>query len=385
MKKFLVSVICICFAFTAKTQVPVKPLKIAIFAPVYLDSVFSGEAYKLGKNNLPKYVLPGLDFYNGVMMAVDSLQKEKANIEVLFYDTKAVDTPITAIVGLPEMQDVSLIIASFNSRNEMKPLADFAMEKKIMLLSSTYPNDGGITDNPNFILLNPTLTAHIEALYKFLHRTYPTDNITLFRKKGNTEDMIQAILTNMNKRTPGLPLKLKTVELTDSITTQQVAGYLDSTRRNVVICGTLSEAFGMSFSKALRTAKAYNVIAIGMPTWDGLKDISSGIEIVYTTPYNFTRLDKLSNQLSDKYKLKYAGRASDMVFKGFESMFHFSKLLLKYGDSFAAHLSDKEFKLFNDFDIQPSNTNKEGNITDYLENKKLYIIRKIDGKPKSVN
>jgi hypothetical protein len=65
-----------------------KPLKIAIFAPVYLDSAFEGPIYKLGKNNLPRYMLPGLDFYNGAMMAVDSLNKEHAAVEVLFFDTK---------------------------------------------------------------------------------------------------------------------------------------------------------------------------------------------------------------------------------------------------------------------------------------------------------
>jgi hypothetical protein len=45
--------------------------------------------YKLGKANLPRYILPGLDFYNGMMMAVDSLNKEQAPVEVLFYDSKS--------------------------------------------------------------------------------------------------------------------------------------------------------------------------------------------------------------------------------------------------------------------------------------------------------
>ena len=44
-----------------------KPLKIAVFAPVYLDSAFDNGNYKLGNASLPRQMLPGLDFYNGVM------------------------------------------------------------------------------------------------------------------------------------------------------------------------------------------------------------------------------------------------------------------------------------------------------------------------------
>ncbi len=385
LKKLLIALSFCGLALTASTQTSTTTLKIAVFAPIYLDSVFENEVYKPGKNNFPKYILPGLDFYNGIMLAIDSLNKENAPIEVLFYDTKSEVASLDEIIADSAMQDVALIIASFNNRNEIKSLADFALEKKILLISATYPNDGGLTGNPYFVMLNPTLQAHIEAVYKFLHRNYPLENITLFRKKGNTEDMIQSILADMNKKTPGIPLQLKSVELTDSISIQQATDYLDSTKKNIVVCGTLDETFGIQLTKALSSSKSYKAIAVGMPTWDALREISNGLEVVYTTPYYFTRMDKLSLQLNEKYKIKYAGRPSDWVYKGFESMYHFTKLLLKYGVDFPNHLSEKSFKLFNDFDIQPVNTNKEIPGTDYLENKKLYIIRKIDGKIKSVN
>lgn len=362
-----------------------KLLKIAVFAPVYLDSAFTGDNYKLGKNFLPRHILPGLDFYNGVMLAIDSLNAEGASVEVLFYDTKSVSTSINQAVTTPEMQDASLIIASFNNRAEIKPLADFALQKNIPLISATYPNDGGITANPFFVLINPKLSAHLEAIYRYLHRMYPTENITIFRRKGNLEDMILNTLGELNKRSPGMTLTFRTVELTDSFTTAQVTGYLDSTKQNIVLCGTLNETFGKNLSKALSSSKAYGVTAIGMPTWDGLKDISKDLEVVYSTPYNLTRTDKQSKLLIDDYRAKYAGWPGDMAFKGFEAMYHFTKLLLKYDKQLINHLSDKEYKLFNEFDIQPYRANKASTLPDYLENKKLYFIRKIDGKIRSVN
>lgn len=375
---------CIGFQSFSQTEI-VKPVKIAVFAPVYLDSVFSNHVYQPGKNILPKYLVPGLDFYNGVMMAADTLNAEHSAVEVLFYDSKSQQSSVQQLVTDSAMQDVSMIIASFNSRAEIKPLADFALEKNIPLISATYPNAGGITDNPFFVLQNPTLSAHIEAVYHFMHRYYPLEHITVFRKKGVMEDMIQSEIAGMNARTAGLPLSLNTVELPDHFSAEQVLSYLDSTKQNIVFCGSLDENFGSSLSRALSSSFNYKAIAIGMPTWDGLRDISRNLEVVYSSPYQHNIIDNLRLRLTEKYKSLYAGLPTDMFFKGYESMYHFTHLLMKYGADVMTHLSDKSFKVFNDFQFEPVMVRKNANTTDYLENKKLYFIRMKDGVIKSVN
>lgn len=380
--------LAVLFVQSIAAQEPAVPAKwkVAVFAPVYLDSAFNGDTYKLGNNSLPRYILPGLDFYNGVMLAIDSLNREKAPLEVVFYDTKSSSGNIHTALADTAMQDVSLIIASFSNRNEIKPLADFALEHQIPLISSTYPNDGGLTNNPYFVLINSTLRTHCEGIYRYLQRVYPTSSMVMFRRKGALEDMIQSVFTDMSRNTPGVPLKIKTIELTDSFTTSQVIGYLDSTKQNIVICGTLHEPFGINLVKSLEESKRYRSIAVGMPTWDALKGIDRNVEVIYTTPYQFTRNEGAGFDISNRYRYKYAGRPSDMVFKGFEAMYHFSKLLIKHKGELIKNLSDKSFRLFNDFDIQPVQpyTSQSGAV-DYLENKKLYFIRKIDGQVRSVN
>src|SRR5918911_1150193 len=53
--------------------------KIAIFAPLYLDSAFdASHEYRYGKNVFPKFINSGLEFYEGVQLALDSLAKENA-------------------------------------------------------------------------------------------------------------------------------------------------------------------------------------------------------------------------------------------------------------------------------------------------------------------
>lgn len=390
MKRIFACLLLLMFGCLSIQQIFAQgvPVKIAVIAPIYLDSAFNGNNFKLGNTNLPKYLLPGLEFYNGVMMAIDSLNAEGVNAEVLIYDSKQGDKGIQEILTKPELTGVSLIIASFNNRNEIKPLADFALSKKITLISETYPNDGGVSENPFFVLINSTLRTHIDALYKYLQRFHSTDQLIWVKRKGALEDMIQGFFSELQKKTPSLALRIKTVEMVDSLNQTTLLAGLDSNRNNVLICGTLNEPFGNAIVKTLADNKDYKGTVIGMPTWDGFKDLSKpeykNIEIIYSSPYYFPRTDKIAVSITNKYRNKFQARPSDQVFKGFESMYHFSKLLIKHGDAFLNNLSDKSFKVFNDFDIQPIRFKRESPIADYLENKKIYILKKLDGQVKPV-
>ncbi len=377
----------VCSSLFSFAQAQPKVFKIAVFAPVYLDSVFDENNYKSNINNIPKAVLPGLDFYNGVMLAIDSLQHEGAPIEVFIFDSKNKNETINSIIQKNTLNDVSLIIASFTNRTEIKTVADFSLQKKIPLISSTFPNDGGITNNPYFVIINSTLKTHCEELYKFMQKYYSTGNIVMVRKKGVVEDIIQSIFNQTARSTPSVPLKIKTVELSDTFNTKSLLFLLDSTKKNVVICGSIDEAFGLRLVRTLSASPAYSSTVIGMPTWDVLKDLDKpdckGVDIIYSTPYNFSRTDKFSLAIISNYNTKYAGRPTDMAFKGFESMYHFAKLLVAHGNSLNNFLSDKNYKVFNDLDIRAVK-NRSTFVTDYFENKRLYFIKKSDGNIKSI-
>lgn len=367
--------------------------KIAVFAPIFIDSAFNGNNYKVTGNYIPKTMLPGLDFYNGIMMAIDSLQKEKANIEVIFFDSKSSQEPMKKILALKVWDSVSLIISSFKDRADIKPLADFALSKEIPLVSATYPNDGGITENPFFILLNPTLKTHCEGIYKHIQKNYSTGNLVYVKRKGRLEDEIQSIFTEMGKTTPAIPLKYKTIELSDVFTIENLQNVLDSNRQNIVICGSVNESFGIKLVNILQSNKKYSAIAIGMPTWDGLKDLNKplidetnkGIEIVYSTPYYFSRNTSLVKHLASKYKETFFARASDWFYKGFETMYYFSNTLTKNKGLIFNHLTDKDFTIFNEFEIEQVLPNKDAVLPNYWENKKLYFFKKQNGITKSVN
>ena len=126
-----------------------------------------------------------------------------------------------------------------------------------------------------------------------------------------------------------------------------------------------------------------------MPTWNGMGGItgnsSQKIQIVITSPYNYLQSNPVISSLADDYKADHYSRPSDMVYKGYELMYHFTKLFLSYPDTFINKSSATLFKVSNDYNFEPVRLTQTSFIPDYLENKKLYYIKIVNGKIQSVD
>jgi hypothetical protein len=364
-----------------------EPQKIAILAPLYLDTAFNNYDYQLGNKNIPQYIIAGLDFYNGVMLAVDALQKEHANIEVWVYDTKKKGTDINAILKGMSFQNFSLILASLNNTDEQKAVSDFSFYYNIPVVSATYPNDANVTDNPFFVLLNSTLKTHVDGIFKYVQQNY-TSNKPVFITRN--EPLESRILTDFKANNPNLfNQKYKTITLNnDEVSIDNLAPYIDINRTNVLVCGSLNTTLASNIAKTLCENPQYKTILIGMPNWDGIRDFNKldcgNLEVVYSTPYNYSRSDSTGYNISQSYRDKFYARPSDMVYKGYETMYHFTHLLLDYNYDFINHLSENKYVVSNNFNIKPVMFPTTSFVPAYLENQNLYFVRKINGQVISI-
>jgi ABC-type branched-subunit amino acid transport system substrate-binding protein len=356
--------------------------KIAVFAPLYLDSAFNYSGNYAFNKSFPKFLNPGIEFYQGVQLALDSLQKQGAPLEVFIYDTKARTTSLPQLLRSPELAGMEMFIGQ-TSAAETKLLADAAMAKKVPFISASLPNDAGTGGNPYFVILNTTLQGHIEGIYKMLQQTYAIDNIIIFRKAGPQEDAIRTHFNEFAKSTPSVPLKIKYVDVGVDFNPQTLAKYMDSTRRNVIIAGSMEEYFGTKLAASLSPlSKKYQSILVGMPTWDNVnfnKPEFKGVDIVYSTPFFYNRLTPLESRLATDFEKNIGSRPTDMFFRGYESMMRFALLLLDTKKDVASELTRKGNIVFTRFDIQPVFRNKQAMTLDYFENKNVYFVRVSNG------
>lgn len=357
--------------------------KVAVFAPLYLDSAYNDDGdYKYSKNVFPKYINPGLEFYEGVQLALDSLTKQKAPLEVFIYDTKSAKESLSDQLNSTELSDVQLIIAHCTS-SDLRSFADAGLKKNIPVINVNLPNDAGVSGNPYFVVLNPTLKTQCEGIYRFVQKNYALDPIVVFRKKGQLEDRIKNYFDDFGKSTVSVPLKLKYVELPDSFSVNQLRAHLDTSQQMICLAGSLDEVFGRRLVQQLATLNKqdYSAIAIGMPTWDNInfnKNDLKGIEIIYSTPFYHSKFDKTSQAITSYFNKVMFARPSDMVFRGYEVMLRFGQLLLQHGPELSSNLTSKQARLFTDFDIQPVISRPSMSL-EYFENKKLYFLKWEDG------
>lgn len=363
-----------------------KSYHIAIFTPLYLDSVFDQSySYRFGKT-FPKFINPGLEFYEGVQLAIDSLRLEGALLEVHVYDTKDVNKKLDSVLTEEDMSKMNLILGHVTV-NEAAIISRAAATLDIPFINVNLPNDAGVTNNPNYVILNSTLLTHCEGMYRFLQKNFALSSITMFRKKGQQEDRLQNYFTEIGRSTASIPLKIKYVTLENNFSAEQVKKYLNEDETNVCIAGSLDVNFAQQLCKHLSSlSETYACTVIGMPTVDAIdleKPEYKGIEVYYGTPFYINPTDKFVTDLTQRFKTKFYSRPTDMVFRGYETFYHFVHLLMLHDNNLGSSLSDKKFMVFNEFDIQPV-LDKKTMTLNYFENRKLYFIRKEDGVIKGV-
>ena len=371
----------ICFLFQhAFCQTEKKTLKIALLAPVYLDSIFEGKSYTFGKK-FPRFAVQGIDFIQGAQIALDSFPIENTSIDLSIYDTKSDSFNIEELIKSNQLKDRNLIIGSVKDY-DFDFLASYSKQEKIPFISATFPNDGGVTSNPYLIILNPTLITHCEAIFSFLLQNQDSAKFLLVKQSGSQEDKIAESIENINKIDKKHLLNIKTINLDSNYTSLRTS--LDSNKNNVIIAGSLDESFANNiFSVLSNTDKKYKITLIGMPNWDGLTSLNKKIKesqrnlpFIFTSSYYNDKADTISKFLQEAYLINYKGRPSDYAYKGLDIFYNFSRILNENKSHFTNELNNKNFQLFTKYNIIAVSLEKKSNVTDYFENKHLYFLKK---------
>lgn len=362
---------------------PQKIYRVGIFAPLYLDSVFENSQLRFDKT-IPKFIMPAVDFVQGAQIAFDSLPLVNEKVEAFIYDTKSFYQPLPSLIKNKMLDSLDMMIGSVRDV-DFKELSDFSQKKNIPFISATYPNDGGVTGNPNLVIMNATLKAHCEGIYSYILQNHGTDKIIQLTKTGQQEDKITSYFKTLNEQEGKPLLNIQIIHIDSTITPYFLKVRLDSTKHNVIIAGSLDEAFAKTVTDAcFAVQKTYPVILIGMPNWDGFKIFTAkkaykDFPIRFTTPYYNAKSNSFSTILTGEYMRRFKSKPSDMSYKGFETSYLFTKLLLKYPADIISHLNDRSFTVFNEYNFRPVYLKKNNHNPDYQENKHLYVMRILNG------
>lgn len=358
-----------------------KTYRVAILAPMYLDSIFTGSNLRYQKS-IPKFTTGGVDFVQGAELALDTLTLNGRHVEAHIYDSKSFTKPVLWLIRNKVLDNMDLIIGSVKEP-EYSYLAQFAAQKDIPFISATYPNDGRIKENPFLFIVNSTLKAHCEGIFSYILQKHGTDNIYLVKQKN--DNRIDNYFKEINFVDGKALLKIKTIMLDSSISSAGLRYLIDTTKPIVIIGASLNETFAQKLADACYPiAKTNPLVFIGMPNWDGFgswykRDAYTDFPIRYTTPHFDTKDNAFGNYLDNKYFELYRNKPSDMASKGFECTYYFTSILLNHPEDFLQNINDTSFAVFHNFNFRPVYHSKGSTLPDYYENKHLFIMQILNG------
>jgi hypothetical protein len=364
--------------------------KVGVFVPLYLDSAFTETGtYRFGKG-FPRQSLPGLEFYLGTEMAIDSLQQERQErVDVKIFDIRSREGRLSILSRMPVMDSLDLIIGQV-AGTEYLQLARIAREKNIPFVSATYPNDGGIKASPQVFLANAKLNTHLLAMFNHVLSDYNGRNIIWLRRSNPADDRVADVFKQLNTE-KGNGLKFRVQMVPDSFSERHILPLIDSNKQNLIISGSLDEKFALQLGRnCLRIPTAYPLHVVGMPTWEGISDLRTTefhpLSMEYSATLYRPKLDSWRARMEDIYRKRTFSKPSDLVYRGFKTTYHFVGLLMKYGKKgMLSQINERSAKNVSDFDFQPVRWSRSGEIPDYFENKRIYIIKRQFGQSRLLN
>lgn len=350
--------------------------KIAVLTPMYLDSV----EWTKNLTQIPKFMMPGIDFYQGVMIAADTLKKQGFKLEIYVYDSKSSVLDVKNLIASDKLDSMDLIIGNA-SVSDLKLLADFSRKNLINFISAVSPSDAGQEFNPYFTILQPRLASHVEKIHKHMNKNYPEDNMVFIHRNQNAER--NALNYYKNDPLNSVSGRFSSIELSsDEIDLKSIRAKIDSNYNTCIILGIMDPALTYKMLKSLQPmASKHKLKVYCMPTSEAIKQFNKqdefpGMNIFYTTSYIIDRITPASLYISREYKRRMGSATTDIVYKGFESLFYFANLLKRVGVPFNERIGDNSNSFITPYKIVPV---KENGKLKFFENKFLYLVHYEDG------
>ncbi len=120
-----------------------------------------------------------------------------------------------------------------------------------------------------------------------------------------------------------------------------------------------------------------------MPNWENLKEIQlakySALPIYFSSPFYISPTNSWAKEMDELFRNNIYTKPSLSAFKGFELTYYFASVFSKHARVFVEDPADVLFTPLNDLEFKAIKTKGPEGPVDYYENKKLYLLRRLNG------
>lgn len=288
-----------------------------------------------------------LEFYEGALIAVDSLKKTGLNINLMVFDTKRDTNVVQQILSGFEYVKPDLMIGPVYPE-ELKIAANFALENKITIISPLSSSNVALEHNPYIYKVMPSMDDELYLSSEYLAQFYQ-QNIVLLHNEDTLgmkkiDKFRKDLFSHFSKDSTMNEAVYKEVLYNDTIN-NNLEQSLAPNRKNVVIVVSNDEAYVSDVLTNLNTdLKHYNITVIGLPSWQNFQKIKMeyfhDLEVTLYTPFYVDYSDTLTKKIIRKFRKLYryepyrkTSRGYIYGFLGYDVAWYFMRAVELYGSS----------------------------------------------------
>lgn len=370
--------------------------KVAFLLPLYLEenkTIIELDSLSGNKNLEDKLIFSRsknlLEFYEGALIAIDSLKKAGHSFTIYIYDTGRDIQKLNNILSRKELAEMDLFIGPFDSLLLEKALV-FAKEKNIKVVSPLSQNMNLLKGNYNLFQVNPAETSKIDGAIQYL-ATLKDKNIILFKSNRPADkDLFNSFEEKLNiLRIDGFQFKIHTGNKDGTLSSKLVTD-----KENLIIMPSNEETAVSDLLRNMNYINGnYKISLFGLPKWTTFSSMEisylHNLQYEYYTSFFADYSKPVTKQfilkMRDNFKTEpgiqsFSSQGYSFAFLGYDITFYFLNALAKYGRSFESCLPNYQVDLIqSDFHFTPDpyGDGSMNNVINIIRYNKDYTISKI--------
>lgn len=292
------------------------------------------------KAEFPQKPLYAVEFYEGALLAIDSMKRAGMKVNVWVYDIDDLDSGKTAsVLAKPELQAMDMIIGPF-SPGLFDEIADFANAHHIAIISPVSPANKVLLNNPMAVKTVPSSGTQMEILAAHVAEERKEDNIIMVTSGLLKEQaMSNSFRDEMNR--------LRTVDAKDSIKVNQgfsgLEAKLAKDKMNVLVVPSMSQAFVTDLLRNLYgLAEKYQITVYGIPVWLTFENLDAeymeALHLHFAAPYYIDYHSAFVKRFIIDYRAAFGGDPTEYSFAGYDVTMFFLQQLQAQGTGFVPSL-----------------------------------------------
>lgn len=317
------------------------------------------------------------EFYQGFLMAVDSIRKtEKKKINIYAYDTEGLMTTVAKILEKPEMKSMDIIFTP-DDIVQINEISKFAKGNDINVINTFSIKNDGYTDNEHFFQVNiPHSYMYAEVVHEF--GKLFSDREVIFLSQEDSDDEEKDFIKEVKDYIAAKGVKSHDVTFTNTLQQSDLEPLMTSIDKYVIVPTSGSRKILSKITSGLKKMKAerpdIDFVLFGFPEWTTYEDCNDTFKKLDTYLYTRFYANPSDDRVKDfeaRFRYWYGNNMIDAApqfgLLGFDSGMYFLKALSSNNNDF--NKSKFEYNgIQNDFKFE-----RISNWSGFI-NKSIYFI-----------